>query len=186
MEDLNYFEILDSESNRPVDFGAIGNLVVTAFHRRVQPIIRFNLRDLARMVSTEKCGCGSNFRRMDHFLGRSDNMVRMRGVNVYPMACLPAIKSDPRTTGEWLCEAFVGERDGLAREELIVHVEHREHAVDDLNGLKERLEARLRTDLGLSVEVKLVPEGGLDQVATLGEGKANRLIDRRPAYQKKK
>jgi len=186
MEDLNYFEILDSETNQPVTPGAIGNLVVTVFHRRVQPIIRFNLRDLARMVSTETCGCGSNFRRMDHFLGRSDNMVRMRGVNVYPMACLPAIKSDPRTTGEWLCEATVAERDGLAREELIVHVEHRgKTAAGSLDGLKKHLEARLKTDLGVSVEVKLVPEGGLDQVASLGEGKANRLIDRRPAYQKK-
>ena len=40
---------------------------------------------------------------MDKFLGRSDDMVKLRGVNIYPMACLPAIKSDPRTTGEWIC-----------------------------------------------------------------------------------
>ena len=119
MEDLNYFEILDTETGMPVGPGEIGNLVVTVFHRRVQPIIRFNLRDLGRMVSVERCACGSSFRRMDHFLGRSDNMVRMRGVNVYPMACLPAIKSDARTTGEWLCEAYVADREGRAREELM-------------------------------------------------------------------
>jgi phenylacetate-CoA ligase len=186
MEDLDYFEILDTETNQPVAPGDIGNLVATVFHRRLQPMIRFNLRDLARIVSTERCACGSHFRRMDHFLGRSDSMVKIRGVNLYPMACLPAVKSDPRTTGEWLCEAFVAERDGRAREEMLVHVEYRKDARGDLGGLLEHLEARLKSDLGLTVEVKLVAEGDLDQLASLGEGKAKRLIDRRPAYQSKR
>ena len=185
MEDLDYFEILDTETNQPVAPGEIGNLVVTVFHRRFQPMIRFNLRDLARLVSTKTCACGSNFRRMDHFLGRSDSMVKIRGVNLYPMACLPAVKSDPRTTGEWLCDAFVGERDGSAREEMLVHVEYRKDASNGLSGLKELLEARLKSDLGLTVEVKLVPEGELDQLASLGEGKAKRLIERRPQYRTK-
>ncbi len=185
MEDLDYFEILDTETNQPVAPGEIGNLVVTVFHRRLQPIIRFNLRDLGRLVSTETCGCGSNFRRMDHFLGRSDSMVKIRGVNLYPMACLPAVKSDPRTTGEWLCEASIGERGGAAREEMLVHVEYRREASNSLSGLKEHLETRLKSDLGLTVEVKLVVEGELDQLASLGEGKSKRLVDRRPAYRTK-
>ena len=81
MEDLYYLEILDTETSQPVAPAEIGNLVVTVFHRRLQPMIRFNLRDLARLVSTEQCACGSHFRRMDHFLGRSDSMVKIRGVN---------------------------------------------------------------------------------------------------------
>ena len=99
-------QLVDTETNQPAAPGKVGNLIATVFHRQVMPAIRFNLRDLARMVSTERCDCGSYFRRMDHFLGRSDNMVRLRGVNVYPMACLPAVRSDARTTGEWLCEAY--------------------------------------------------------------------------------
>jgi phenylacetate-CoA ligase len=118
---------------------------------------------------------------MDHFLGRSDNMVRMRGVNVYPMACLPAVKSDDRTTGEWVCEAYDAVVDGRSREELTVHVEVKKNA-GPLEGLKEKLEGRLKTDLGLSVAVKLVEQGQLEQTATLGEGKAKRLIERRAAY----
>jgi phenylacetate-CoA ligase len=118
---------------------------------------------------------------MDHFLGRSDNMVRMRGVNIYPMACLPAVRSDPRTTGEWICEAYEIEADGRKREELTVHVEVKRDA-GPLGGLKKHLEARLKTDLGLSVNVELVEEGRLDTSANLGEGKAKRLIERRPAY----
>ena len=183
-EDLLFFEVLDTETGAPVPDGKVGNLVVTAFYRTVQPVIRFNLRDLGRIVSRAQCGCGSWYRRMDHFLGRSDNMIRMRGVNVYPMACLPAIRSDPRTTGEWVCEAHVATVDGAAREELAIHVEMRDDA-GSRDGLKEHLEARLKSDLGLSVEVRLVEAGSLATSGTLGEGKVSRLLERRPAYQKK-
>ena len=183
MEDLSYFEILDTESNKAVEHGKVGNLVATVLYRKTFPIIRYNLRDLGRMLSTGICDCGSSFRRMDHFLGRSDNMVRMRGVNIYPMACLPAVRSDARTTGEWVCEAYDAVEDGRAREEMTVHVEVRRDA-GAVDGLQAKLEARLKNDLGLSVGVKLVEEGGLATVATLGEGKAKRLIERRAAYLK--
>jgi phenylacetate-CoA ligase len=182
-EDLMYFEVLDVETNEPVPDGEIGNLVVTVFHRTVQPVIRFNLRDLGRLVSARSCDCGSSFRRMDHFLGRSDSMVRLRGVNIYPMACLSAVKSDARTTGEWLCEVVQRESGGVMREEMIVHVETRK-GVGALDGLQRHLEARLKDDLGISVDVQLTPEGALTDDAHLGEGKAKRLVDRRPQYQK--
>ena len=183
-EDLMYFEVLDVTTGEPVPDGKVGNLVVTAFYRTVQPVIRFNLRDLGRIIATGRCACGSAFRRMDHFLGRSDSMVRLRGVNIYPMACLPAIRSDPRTTGEWLCEAYVATRDGREREELAVHIEVRKDA-PSRDGLQQHLEARLHADLGVAVEVRLVGEGELATKANLGEGKANRLLERRPAYMKK-
>lgn len=184
-EDLLYFEILDPETDAPVPDGGIGNLVVTALYRTIQPLIRFNLRDLGRVVARGRCACGSTFGRMDHFLGRSDSMIRMRGVNIYPMACLPAIRSDPRTTGEWLCEAYVATSDGLEREALAIHVEVRRDA-PSRDGLQDRIEARLKSDLGVSVEVRLVEEGSLASAGTLGEGKVSRLLERRPAYQKKR
>ncbi len=183
MEDAMYFEILDTETGQPVAPGQVGNLVVTVFHRTLMPTIRFNLRDLGRLVSSQQCACGSYFRRMDHFLGRSDNMVRLRGVNVYPMACLPAVRSDPRTTGEWLCEAHTVVEDGRSRDELIVYVETRANA-GSLDGLQAHLENRLKADLGVSVEVRLTGQGQLDTVANLGEGKARRLVEKRPAYLK--
>ncbi|MCC6474133.1 MAG: phenylacetate--CoA ligase family protein [Burkholderiales bacterium] len=183
MEDLSYFEILDTATGQPVPQGKIGNLVVTVFYRRVFPIVRFNLRDLARLKSSAPCACGSCFRRMDHFLGRSDDMVRMRGVNVYPMACLPAVRSDPRTTGEWLCEARDAVVDGRAYEELAVRVEVRSDA-GPLTGLAEKIGARLKNDLGITVGVELVEQGRLDSPANLGEGKAKRFVERRAAYLK--
>ena len=130
-------------------------MICTILHRRQQPMIRFNLRDLTRIVSTDRCECGSCFRRMQKMLGRSDTMVRIRGVSIWPQACLPAIKSDERTTGEWLCIAERNVRDGVVRDEMTVKVEVRDDA-PGWDGLKEHIEKRLHSDLGLKLAVELV------------------------------
>ena len=186
MEDCMYFEVVDTETGNPVEQGESGNLVVTVFYRSVPPVIRFNLRDLGRILHTDTCACGSNFRRMDHFLSRSDDMVKVRGVNVNPMALLGAIQSDDRTTGEWVCLLDASETDGVLREDMTVHVKVRRDA-GSAEGLKEHLEGRLKGDLGIGVRVELVPHGSLDEIANVGgrEGKAKRLVDRRPQYQSK-
>ena len=180
-----YFEIVDTETGEPVPDGESGNLVVTVFYRALPPIIRFNLRDLGRILHTGTCDCGSNFRRMDHFLGRSDDMVKIRGVNLNPMACLSAVQSDARTTGEWVCIAETVERRGVRREEMIVQIEVANDA-GAAEGLGERMEELLKGDLGLGVRVELVAQGSLDEIANVGgrEGKPKRLIDRRPGYRK--
>lgn len=179
MEDSSYFEVIDVETGAPAAPGQAGNLVVTIFHRQVPPMIRFNVRDLARIISEEPCDCGSSFRRMDHFLGRSDDMVKLRGVNVYPMACLPAINSDNRTTGQWICVVDRHERSGVIRDEMTVRIEFRKEA-GSLEGLEEKLAKRLQADLGVKVAVELVETGSLAEVANIGrEGKARRLLDRR-------
>jgi phenylacetate-CoA ligase len=179
MEDTVYFEIVDVDTNEPVPEGQTGNLVVTVLHRHIPPLIRFNVRDLERIVTSATCECGSNFRRMDKLLGRSDDMVKLRGVNIYPMACLTAVKSDPRTTGEWICVVDRIEQDGVLREEMTVRIEFLRSATS-LEGLKEHLAKRLQGDLGVKVGVELVEEGSLADVANLGrEGKPKRLLDRR-------
>lgn len=183
MEDTVYIEVLDVETGEPVGPGEIGNMVATAFFRTLPPVIRYNLRDLGRLLSAERCGCGSHFRRMDHFLGRSDAMVKLRGVNIYPMACLPAIKSDPRTTGEWVCVVERVDAGGAPRDEMEVQIEVRRDAVSR-EGLREHMERRLKDDLGVAVAVRLTEEGSLEELANTGgrEGKARRLVDRRPQY----
>jgi phenylacetate-CoA ligase len=179
MEDCIYLELEDVDTGKPVKDGETGNMVVTILHRHLPPVIRYNVRDLARIVSTEPCACGSCFKRMDKFLGRSDDMVKLRGVNIYPMACLPAIKSDPRTTGEWICVVDRNERNGVIRDDMTVRVELLRDA-KSTEGLQEHLERRLQSDLGVKVAVELVSEGSLAEAANLGrEGKAKRLLDRR-------
>lgn len=179
MEDCIHIELTDTETGAPVEVGQPGNIIATSLYRQVLPLIRFNLRDLGRMLPHQKSALGSEFRRMDHFLGRSDSMVKIRGTNVYPMACLSAVKSDTRTTGEWIVVADRHVRDGVIRDELTVQVEVRTDA-GAVDGLKEHLEKRLQADLGLKVAVALVDEGALREVANLGrEGKPRRLLDRR-------
>jgi len=115
---------------------------------------------------------------MDHFLGRSDDMVKIRGTNVFPMACVRAVTGDDRTTGEWLC---IVERKtaGLdIQDEMTVQVECKDHATE-ADELKRLLEERLRSDLGIRVAVELVPAGSLAAYTYGREGKAKRLIDRR-------
>jgi phenylacetate-CoA ligase len=184
MEDCMILEVIDVQTGKPIAQGETGNLVVTAFFRTRPPVIRYNLRDLGRVISSDRCDCGSYFRRMDHFLGRSDAMVKVRGVNVYPMACLSSVKSDGRTTGEWICVMHTVSRDGAPRDEMEVRVEVRNNATSR-DGLQRGLERRLKEDLGVAVDVTLVPEGALAESANTGgkEGKVRRLLDLRPAYQ---
>ena len=179
MEDCVFCELIDVDTGQPVPNGQAGNLVITVFHRSLPPIIRYNVRDLARLVSDARCECGSCFRRMDHFLGRSDDMIKLRGVNIYPMGCLSAVRSDPRTTGEWLCVVERHVRDGVIRDEMTVQVELRRDA-SGAEGLREILERRLHNDLAVKVGVELVAAGSLAESANLGrEGKPRRLVDRR-------
>lgn len=180
MEDMFIVEVADVDTDRIVPDGERGNLVMTSLYRRHPPLIRYNLRDYVRIVGDgrARCACGSSTRRMDHFLGRSDDMVKIRGTNVFPMACVRAVTSDERTTGEWLC---VVERrsDGLdVRDDMTVQVEAREGAADR-EQLIRILEDRLKSDLGIRVTVELVSPGHLAAFTYGREGKARRLHDKR-------
>lgn len=180
MEDMLIVEVADVDTDKILPMGEKGNLVVTSLCRRYPLLIRYNLRDYVRVTSdgTRRCGCGSHFQKMDHFLGRSDDMVKLRGTNVFPMACVRAVTADDRTTGEWLC---VVERKtaGLdMRDEMTVQVECRDH-VTDREDLTRKLAERLKSDLGISVAVELVPAGSLAAYTYGREGKAKRLVDKR-------
>lgn len=177
MEDAAVFEFVDTDTLQPVATGEAGDLTFTHLHRQIPLLIRYNLRDLARIKYEGTSPLGSNFRRMDKFLGRSDQMVKIRGTNVYPMGCLRAVRSDSRTTGEWLCIARRFEQNGVLRDELVVRVEVKSGS-GSLEGLDEFLAERLRADLGIKPLIELAPEGELD--TNVGrEGKPRRLIDER-------
>jgi phenylacetate-CoA ligase len=104
--------------------------------------------------------------------------VKLRGTNVFPMACVRAVTSDDRTTGEWLC---IVERkaSGLdVRDDMTVQVEAKE-GIGEREGLVRVLEDRLKSDLGIRVVVELVPAGSLAEYTYGREGKARRLLDKR-------
>lgn len=173
-EDAQYLEILDIESGAPVPDGASGDMVVTCLYKDdVFPIIRFNTHDVSA-VRTGASALGLTFRRIAGFLGRSDNMVKLRGINIYPTgigAILTGAHDD--LLSDYVC---VVDRTG-GRDEMLVQVEARGDLSRDVAGY----EALLRTRLGVEVAVRLVAPGGLAGLTQIeSRQKPIRLIDRRP------
>ncbi len=175
-EDAHHVEILDIDTATPVPTGERGDLVVTClFKDDCYPIIRFNTHDVFAL----RPGAAANglpFRRLSGFLGRSDNMVKLKGINVFPHAFggILDVLADPNLNGEFVC---ILTNDATGGEALNVQVEHRSPANDDGAQAYEDMFTRR---LGVRVGVTLVALGA---TATLTEverrQKPIRLIDRR-------
>ncbi len=151
-EDAHYVELLDPETVEPVAAGDPGNICVTClFKTTVYPIIRFDTKD----VTTEMSGRGDlNLRRIEGFQGRSDNMVKLRGVNVYPTSIGAHLVEHPDALGEYVCRvARKGDRD-----EMTVIIEVRSDALgrDDV---RNELANLLRQKLGVEVGIETVGKG---------------------------
>jgi phenylacetate-CoA ligase len=179
-EDTVHLQVVDvDDPNRAVPRGRPGNLVATSLHRQVPPIIRYNLRDTIILSDRSRCACGLTTARLSTFLGRSDEMVKARGQNVYPMACQDAVAGDGRTTGQFLCVVRRLDSGRARREEMRIQVERRSRDVDE-GALRSDLQAELAEDLGVRVDVDIVEAGDLARHTGLGgEGKVRRLLDLR-------
>lgn len=174
-EDAHVVEMLDPEHGQPVPDGAFGNMCITIlFKTSVYPVIRFNTNDLSRLLPPDPAS-GINFRRIPGFLGRSDNMVKLRGINVYPTAIGAMLDELEGLTGEYVCR--VG-RDGV-RDHMSVVVELAAGEVADA-GRRDHIAARLRERLGVEVMVELVGPGGTAALTQIeARQKPIRLIDER-------
>jgi phenylacetate-CoA ligase len=155
MEDAHWIEVCDIDSGAAVPHGAVGDLVVTClFTEDIFPIIRFNTHDLTRLLPGEN-RLGLPFRRMEGFLGRSDSMVKLRGINVFPQALASILADMPGFRGEYLC---VLQRDANGREDLLVRVEC---AQPPGEALVAHYHALLKHRLGVDVKVDLCEPGSL-------------------------
>jgi len=172
-EDAHYVEVCDIDTGTPLPEGADGDFVVTClFKDDVYPIIRFNTHDVTRLRGGVS-SLGINLRRMDGFLGRSDNMVKLRGINVFPQAVGPILAEAPEYAGEYVCRVV---RDDKGRDDLVVIAEVR-HSDD---GTAARLGDVLKRRLGIEVAIELARPGetaALTQVDV--RQKPIRLIDAR-------
>lgn len=184
-EDTVYVQSIDVDTGEALPTGEKGSLIMTSLHRSVPPIIRYDLRDLMVLHERSLCACGLHTRKLSLFLGRADEMVKLRGTNVYPLACQNAVTKDWRTTGDYICVAYhVGE--GLARrEEMTVRVERRSGEVEP-GALRKDMEQALFLDLGVRVAVEVVEAGSLAEHTRMGrEGKVRRLLDLREGHSKR-
>ena len=169
MEDAHYLELLDVDTGAPVAPGGQGDMVCTClFKDDIYPIIRFNTHDVTR----ERPGTsalGFNLRRIKGFLGRSDNMVKIKGINVFPQAVGPLLDGLPEAPGEFVCRV-------TAAGDLVVVVEVSRRAPQ----LTGRIREILKRGLGIGVEVELVDRGGTARLTEVDRRqKPIRLVDER-------
>jgi len=174
MEDAQYLEICDIDTGRPVKDGQSGDMVCTClFKDDVYPIIRFNTHDVSA-VRPGKSSLGLNFQRIEGFLGRSDNMVKLRGINIFPQAIGPLMEEIEAFGGEFYCQV---DRDATGRDEMTVVAECKTNGSQDLT---PEFEALLKAKLGLGMSVKLVPVGTTGDVTQVDvRQKPIRLVDTR-------
>lgn len=168
-EDAQHVQICDIDTGAPLPEGELGDMVVTVLYKDdVAPCIRFNTHDVSRV----KPGRGElAFTRIEGFLGRSDNMVKLRGINVFPHGIAALIEGRSELTGEYVCRVC---RDASGRDSMTVIIEARAPADSG------QLAARLREGLGVEVEVELVPPGGTAALTEIDRRqKPIRLIDER-------
>ena len=168
-EDHFYPEIVDPETGTPIADGEPGELVFTTLTKEAMPVIRYRTRDLTRLMP----GSASVMRRMAKITGRSDDMLIVRGVNLFPSQVEEQILRDPALSGHYVIELS---RSG-ALDDLLVRVEARVALEGEAAGRAgEALAQRLKGMCGLSAGVEIAAPGGVER----SMGKARRVIDRRP------
>jgi len=173
-EDMFIVEVVDPKTLQPVAEGEWGELVFTTLGKECSPLIRYRTRDISRIVTGE-CECGRTFRRIDRIQGRTDDMLILRGVNVFPSQIEEEIVSFPEIVSQYqLILTTKGHLD---------HVELQVETVPDfpfdevrrLEKLKKDLQKALKENLQIAVDVKIVEPKTIER----SEGKARRIIDMR-------
>ena len=173
-EDSYIMEVIDPVTLESVPDGEIGELVLTSLCREGMPILRYRTRDLTRIIPG-KCPCGRLHRRIDRIAGRADDMIIIKGVNIYPMQIEQALMSIPEVGQNYL---IVLERDDYM-DQIKVMVEIKDDFfVEDmrsLSGIQKRITSRLRDEILVTPRVELVQHNSLPK----SEGKAVRVQDNR-------
>jgi phenylacetate-CoA ligase len=175
-EDTVIVEINDAETLKPKPVGEKGNVFLTTLFKHAAPAIRYNINDISAWLPG-KCACGGTHARLDRIFGRSDNMVKLRGVNLFPEAIGALVSQHQDSNGEYVCIVeCVGSEQ---RDEMTVLVEAKSASVDAAK-LAASLESRFREAFGIKLAVKAVPAGELDTHTGLSKtSKTKRLIDKR-------
>ena len=175
-EDAYLVEILDPDTRAPKELGEHGTLHVTTLFRHLAPVIRYNVNDVSS-IAAGTCICGSTHRRLENIYGRSDSMVKLRGVNIFPEAIGGLVSANPRCNGEYVC--IVETVDAAGRDEMTVQVERLNASVDG-EALTSDLMNTLKIAMGLRIQVQVVDKGKLDAITGTSQvSKIKRLIDRR-------
>jgi phenylacetate-CoA ligase len=169
-EDHFYPEIVDPETGEPVPEGEFGELVLTTLTRRAQPVLRYRTRDITRFLPGD-CPCGRTTRRIARIQGRADDMLIIRGINVYPREIETVLLDDTQVGGTF---AIIVDRRATLPE-VIARVETATSmTADDKQTLATRLSRRLMETVRLRIEVDVRDPGTMPRTEM---GKAKRVFD---------
>ena len=171
----HYFVEIVDEEGEPVGEGEKGELVLTPLTKEALPLLRYRTGDVTYLMDYEKCSCGRTHPKISRILGRTDDMIVVRGVNVYPSQIEHVLMQIPEVGDNF---QVVITRNGPL-DEITVKVEVKDESftgeLSDLKKIQEKIVKSLQRELNIRVNVELVEKGTLERF----EGKAKRVIDLR-------
>ncbi|MBE5766973.1 MAG: phenylacetate--CoA ligase [Clostridiales bacterium] len=173
-EDHVIAEIIDPITEEPLPYGEKGELVFTTISKEGMPMLRYRTHDLCQL-NAEPCECGRTFVRMNRIMGRTDDMLIIRGVNVFPSQIETVLVSIDGLAPHYMIEV---DRKGTT-DSVEIQVEVNEGVFTDtvgqLEGMKKQISERIKSVVGISANIKLVAPKSIPR----SEGKAKRVIDKR-------
>lgn len=175
-EDYYIVEIIAPDTLEPVPEGEVGELVLTTINREAMPLLRYRTRDLTRILPGE-CPCGRHHKRLDRMKGRSDDMIILKGVNIFPIQIETILLQFKELGSDYLITLETAE----SNDEMTVEVELSQLFTDDygrLQALTREITRQLKDEILVTPRVKLVPKGALPK----SEGKAVRVKDLRKTF----
>ena len=167
-DDFIYLEILDPETLKPVPDGEYGEICITTLRKEGAPLIRFRTHDISRILPGE-CACGSPFPRIDTLMGRSDDMMKIKCVNVFPKQIEEVLQSFPELSSEY--QIHISHLEG--RDTMRIYVETTGEY--DFLDVAERVAREVKSRIGFTPLVKVVELGVLPR----SEKKTKRVFDER-------
>jgi phenylacetate-CoA ligase len=167
-------EIINPDTCEVLPYGELGELVFTPATKEAMPLIRYRTRDLTRLHA-DKCECGRTLVRMEKCLGRSDDMLIIRGVNVFPSQVESVLLEMSETKPHYIL--VVERENNLDILEIQVEIEEQffSDEIKELEGLRQRIKANIASILGINASIRLVEPGTIER----SMGKAKRVIDKR-------
>lgn len=167
-DDYIYIEIIDPVTLKPVPDGELGEVVITTLVKEGAPLIRYRTHDLSRIVPGE-CPCHSRYPRLDTIMGRTDDMIKIKGVNVFPSQIEEVLKEFPEVSSEY--QIRISHLEG--RDTMRLYVET--NGTVDFLDLAGRIATKVKSRIGFTPLVKVVELGLLPR----SEKKSKRVIDER-------
>ncbi|WP_294072290.1 phenylacetate--CoA ligase family protein [Proteiniphilum sp. UBA1028] len=167
-------EIIDPETLEVLPDGELGELVFTSVSKVAMPLLRYRTRDLTRL-HREKCDCGRTLVRMDKCLGRTDDMLIIRGVNVFPTQIEAVLMEITETSPHY--QLIIKRENNLDSLEILVEIDEKNwsDSIRELEGIRGRIDHNIKSMLGISAKIRLVEPNSIER----SEGKAKRVIDHR-------